>query len=94
MGLPYGYRIERHEQASRLRDPREPYLSEVRFALVETASGDVVTAPAARYDRHYGCWVVVPGSTTSKIGADEARARAAALVSAAAEVAFRNGEED
>ena len=84
--VPKGYRIERDEESSALRQ-------EVTFRVIDTDGADSeVTATRAYYDRRWGEWAVAPGQQVSHMESAEARARAAALVLAAEEVARRNGD--
>jgi len=93
--IPYGYRIERRELPRLSIETAREEVNEVEFEVVAVAlGGGVIAKSSARFDRHSGCWEVRLGPSTSVVSADEARARAAALVMAADEVARRNGEED
>lgn len=79
--LPKGYRIDR--DASRLDGS---FAREVVFRVIETDGGDEeVAAPRVALSVRDGWWWIHPGPQSSKIEADEARARAAALIMAADE---------
>jgi hypothetical protein len=88
MEVPKGYRIERKERRGRLG---EGETIEVAFVVYEPADGDrrVVQAYASLNSR-LSEWVVVPGGSVSHCEANEARARATALLMAAEEVDRRN----
>lgn len=85
--VPPGYRIERHEEVDR---QTQTNVVEVTFTIYEPADAHRrVTTVSAYNDRRFG-WVVNPGGSVNRCEPNEARARAAALLMAAAEVERRN----
>jgi hypothetical protein len=85
--LPAGYTIK-------VEEPRSPLREEVVFTLLADDEGEpytVTRCTALNYKREEQ-WVVVPGSTTHHVEADESRGRAVLLLLAAAEVEKRNAQ--
>lgn len=77
--IPPGYRLERRErQASAISG------GEVAFDVIEVKTGERIAAPRL-VCRRDGSTVILPGMTSAWMTADEARARAAALLAVAEE---------
>jgi hypothetical protein len=83
--LPAGFTVEVAE-----RNMDGFMRGEVAFDVVQ--EGERVAQPRAVEDRCAGEWLVMPGPQSACFDAQEARARAVALLLAAAEVEKRNGE--
>lgn len=87
-GVPSGWRIERRSEDTALRRSVEFDVIEVGDPPIDIEDGDndrKATTVTLRWSRRDEEWTIHPGSSTSRIEPGEARARAAALVMAAAE---------
>lgn len=85
--VPEGFRIEKDSS----REARSIGGGQVDFHLFARDETRPRTTAQAHHSTFYGGWVVRPGSTTSPVQPDEARARALVLLMAADECERRNG---